>query len=80
MLCGRDFEDALVFENPDYITAAVGVTEDGIVVYSFEKMVDFLVETDGMDYEDANDFVCYNTLRALPYKGDKAPVVIFGIE
>ena len=37
-LCDEGFEDAVVFENPDYASAAIGTTEDGCVVYSFRSI------------------------------------------
>jgi hypothetical protein len=30
-------------------------------------MIDCLVEEDGMSYEEAMEFIDYNTIRALPY-------------
>ena len=35
---------------------------------------------DGMTYEDAVDFISYNTLRALPYAGENGPIVLRSIE
>lgn len=75
-LVEHEAEGAVVLENPDYISAILGVTDDGRVVYSYEGMVEDLVETEGMDYDEAADFVSYNTLRALPYMGEKAPIII----
>lgn len=76
-LSERECEDCVVLENPDYVSAILGVTDDGRVVYSYEGMVEDLVETEGMDYSDATDNVDYNTLRAIPYMGEKAPIVVF---
>jgi len=70
------FEDAIVFDNPDYDKAIIGTTEDRRVVYSFYKMVECLTEEDGMSEEDAIDFICYNTIRALPY-WPTGPIVMY---
>ena len=43
-------------------------------------MVESLAKEDGMTYEDAAEFIDYNTIRALPYLGDKAPIVKMDIE
>ena len=67
------------FENPDYVSAIVGITEEGRVVYSWEKMITHLVETDGMTEEDAIDFISYNTERAIPYAGPMAPIILYPI-
>lgn len=60
-------EDAVVFENPDYDSAIIGIDSDDHVIYDFEKMVEHLMENDKMSYEEAVEFIEYNTIRALPY-------------
>lgn len=78
ILCVMGYEDAVVFENPDYDNAIIGVTTDGQVVYDYDEMIVHLMEVDGMDEADAVDFIDYNTLRSLPYT-DGAPIVIYKI-
>ena len=74
-------EDSIVFENPDYDSAIVGYDENsGRIIYDIEKMAEHLMDVDGMTYEDAIDFISYNTLRALPYAGESGPIVMRGIE
>jgi hypothetical protein len=68
--------EATVFKNPDFDTAIIGTTDDGRAVYSFEKMVDFLVENENMDYEESIEFIEYNTIRSLPYIAN-APVIVY---
>lgn len=70
------FEDAIVFDNPSYDDAIIGTSHDDRVVYSFEKMVECLMKDDGMSYEEAVEFIEYNTLRAIPYFGPNAPIVL----
>ena len=76
ILVNAGYEDAIVFENPDYDNAIVGVTDEGNVVYDFWKMVNHLMEQDGMEMTEAVEFIEYNTIRALPYIGDGAPIII----
>lgn len=68
-LCERGYEEALVFENPGFPEAFIGVSEDGRAVYDFEKMCESLMDEDGMEYIDAVEFIEYNTIRAIPYMG-----------
>ena len=75
-LCELGFEDAIVFENPSYENAIIGTSHDDRVVYSFNKMVECLMEDDHMSYEEAVEFIEFNTLRAIPYFGPDAPVVL----
>ena len=37
------------------------------------------MEQDGMSYEEAVEFIDYNTCRAIPYAGHNAPIVMHGI-
>jgi hypothetical protein len=79
-LLDEGYGDSVVLENPDYATAVIGRSEDGRLIYSYEKMVEFLMVTDGMSREDAIEFVDYNTIRALPYMGERAPIIMYEIK
>lgn len=72
------FEESVVFDNPSFDTAIIGTTEDGRVVYSFEKMVEALMSDEEipMTAEEAEDFICCNTLRSLPYI-ENAPIIVY---
>lgn len=72
------YEDVTVFDSPSYDAAFVGMTSDGRAVYDFEKMVQCLVD-DGMEAEEAVEFIEFNTLRALTYF-QNAPVVLYPID
>ena len=81
LLVDLGLEDSIVYENPDFDSAIIGY--DAInhrVIYDFEKMVEHLMNKDEMDYEEAVEFIEYNTLRATPYMGEKAPIVLHSIE
>ncbi len=73
------YEDVLLFDNYSYDDALVGVTEDHRAVYDFDKMVDWLMQTEGFDNMDAIEWVEYNTLRSLPYFGENAPLIFYPI-
>lgn len=74
-------EDSVVFEHPDYDSVIIGYdANDSRVIYDFEKMVEHLMRVDDISYEDAVDFINYNTLRALPYAGSNGPIVLMSIE
>jgi len=74
------YENSVVLENPDYASATIGITDEGNVIYDYEKMIEHLMETDGMTYEDAMEFIDYNTIRALPYMGTLRPIIMYRIE
>ena len=73
-LVDNDCEDTIVFENPDYADAFVGVTMDDVAVYDYEKMVESLMKQDNIDYFEAAEFIDYNTVGA--YFGEKTPIII----
>lgn len=75
-LCDLGFEDAIVLENPEYLAAVSGVTDDGRVVYDYDLMVRCLCENDGMTPDESIEFIEYNTVRAIEYMGPKAPVIV----
>lgn len=74
-------EESVVFENPDYDSAIIGYdANNNRVIYDFEKMAIHLMDNDGMTYEEAVEFIEYNTLRSIPYAGGNAPIVMHSIE
>lgn len=73
-------EDAIVFDNPSFDRSIAAVTTNGQVVYDYDSMVIELMEDDGISEEEAIDWIEYNTLRALPYAGEMAPIVIYKLE
>lgn len=79
LLLDNDLEGTAYFTGDDYDTAILGYTDDGRIVYSYEKMVEWLVENDNMIPEDAVEWLDYNTIRAIPYMGEKAPVVVYAL-
>lgn len=71
--------NAIKFTNPSYGTAIIGVTQDGNLIYDYEKMISYL--SDCMPEEDAIDFIEYNTLSILPTIPIKnRPVILYQVE
>ena len=80
LLCNAGCEDTVVLERPDYLSAIIGIRDDGRLVYCYEEMVDCLMREDGMEVEEAMEFIDYNAIGALPCMGEKAPIVMHSIE
>lgn len=76
-LCDMGAEGAVTLDGFD--DAIVGVSEGGKVVYDYDKMVQCLVDRDGMTDEEAMEFIDYNTIRSIPYAGALAPIVMYPI-
>lgn len=71
------YEDVKYLTNFSYDTALIGVTDNNIAVYDFNKMVDWLVETQNFTDEEAIEWIEVNTIRALPYMGEDAPIIMY---
>lgn len=69
-------DDTIVFDNHAYDNSIIGTTFDGRAIYLYELMVNELMEDEGWDESDAIEWIEFNTIRALPYIGDLAPVIV----
>lgn len=74
-LIEKGFEDVIVFENPDYDGCILGISIDNRAIYSLEKMVAWYCKNNGCSFEEALEFIEYNTIRALPYQ-QNAPIIL----
>lgn len=73
------YTDSVIFTNPDYDDAIIGVSHDDRVIYDYDKMLEHLIGNEDMTDEEAADFISYNTIRSIPYAGENAPIVMFGL-
>ena len=73
------YTGTVVLENPSYLNAIIGITDEGALCYSYEKMIECLMEEDKIEQEDAMEFIDYNTIRALPYASSMGvrPIVVY---
>ena len=73
-------ESALLMDGFD--EACIGfsqrINEPMLAVYSYQKMVDTLIERDEMDYEEATEYIDYNCLGA--WIGEQTPIIVMPIE
>ena len=76
----NDHEDTALFESPDFLSAIMGITEDGRLIYSYQRMVASLIAEDHIDEDEAIEFIDYNTIRTIPYMGEKAPIIMYDIQ
>ena len=76
-LLNNGYEDIKILKNYSYDTALIGVTDDNRAVYNYDEMINWLIKTEGLNYEEAAEWIEYNTIRALPYFGEDAPIIIY---
>ena len=78
-LLDAGYDDVTYLDNYSYDDALIGVSEDGRAIYDYEKMVEWLINTTQMSTIEAIEWIDYNTLRALPYMGEKAPMIMYPV-
>lgn len=74
------YEGTVCFSNFSYDDALIGVSSDGRAIYDYNKMVEWIVETEGWDEIDAIEWIDFNTIRALPYGGPEGPIVMYPLD
>lgn len=76
-LLDAGYEDVIYLTNYSYDDALIGVSEDGRAIYDYDKMIIWLVLKEGFEPSEAIEWIDFNTIRALPYMGSKAPIIMY---
>ena len=64
-------------DREDFYPAIIGLAKDmSHVAYSFEKLAECFMKQNGWTWDEAAEWIEYDVERALPYYGDKAPVIL----
>jgi len=67
------------FTNPNYATAILGMSGDNRLVYSYDKMVEYLLEINkDWDGIDAIEWLDYNVVSTVPYMPN-SPIIVYEI-
>lgn len=74
------YEDVIYLTNYSYDDALIGISDDNRAIYDYDKMVEWLIVEESFTVEDAMEWIDYNTIRALPYMGEGAPIIMYPIE
>lgn len=77
LLVEKGYDDVIVFSNPDYTDALIGLTDTNQAVYDYDLMLEWLINHENMDLEEAIDFIAYNSSF---YFGKHYPVIYFDDE
>lgn len=75
-LADYDLDHIKLLSDYSYDDALIGVTEDNCAIYDYDKMVRWLIEEEGFDEIGAEEWINYNTLRALEYFGSDYPIIM----
>jgi len=74
------YEDVVIFSDYGYEDAFIGISEDNRAIYDYDLMVQSLIVHEHMSEEEAVEWIDFNTIRALPYAGEKGPIVMYRLE
>lgn len=74
ILIEKGYDDVIVFSNPDYTDALIGLTDMNQAVYDYDLMIEWLIKHENMDLEEAADFISYNDSF---YCGKYYPVIYY---
>lgn len=76
--CG--YEDTVFLKNPSFVKAITGISSSGQLIYDYNLMIPAAMEEENWNFEDATEWIEYNTIRSIPYMGDFQPIISFPIE
>jgi hypothetical protein len=66
----------IILEGNEFADGFIGLSTDNRAVCSYDKLVDSLSRSNNWSTDEAIDWLEYNTIRSLPYLGDKSPIII----
>lgn len=73
---GYEPDSIVLLKDESYDSALIGVSDDNRAVYSMDKMIDWYSEKNDCSVDEAIEWIEFNTLRAIPYAGVNAPIVL----
>ena len=76
-LLNEGYEGIKVLDSYSYDSALIGVSEQGCAIYDYDKMVRWLMDAEGWDVDEAIEWIDLNTIRALSYMGEGAPIIMY---
>ena len=76
ILLDLGYDDVIIFDNPSYEGALVGISWDNQAIYDYDLMVESLMK-EGMTAEEATDFISYNSSYL---QGSEYPIIMNSIK
>lgn len=79
-LLNAGYEGVKYLVDESYDHALIGVSEDGRAIYDFNLMIEWLMNEYDWSELESIEWIETNTLRALPYMGNDAPIVMYPLD
>ena len=74
-------DGVMLLDSPAFDRSIIGVdAQSGRAVYDYSKTVMEFAEDNSCGESEAEESICHNTIGALPYAGEGAPIVIEPLE
>ena len=80
LLLDNGYEGVKYLTNYSYDDALIGVSSDNRAIYSFNLMIEWLIEKEGLSMDEAIEWIELNTIRALGYLGENSPIIMYPLE
>lgn len=68
------------FDNPSFDKSIVGISSDNRVIYDYNKMAREFAKDNHCSIQEAIEFIEFNTIRDIPFLGEKAPIIMTPIK
>ena len=67
--------EVMFLDEPSFDNSIIGITDDGRLIYHYDKMVEEFKKDNKCTREEAMEWIDFNVIRSLSYKGAKAPII-----
>ena len=78
MLKMDGYDTAVIGQAQVWVSVDGGMTREDVLIYSGQGILETLVERDGMDWDDAREFIEFNMEGA--YMGPATPIIVWEVE
>ena len=76
LIAGMGYEDVIIFDNPDYESAFIGISNTNCAVYDYDLMLEYLIKENVCEtYEDAADFIGFND----SFRQENEPIIVYKV-
>jgi hypothetical protein len=69
-------KDVSLFDEPNFETAIIGISDNDQVIYDYELMVEYLVRYCDMTFEEAEDYIEFKTVDSLKTMTGRKPIIL----
>ena len=69
-------EDVVLLDG--FTESFTGISNDNRAIYSYDLMIEEVMQRDNCTFEEAVDFIDFNTIRSLPYVKN-SPIICYDV-